>query len=166
MTSSTRSWSFYTRFSLSNLRLRRRVTSSADDEWSSLIRENFEMRCLLIGGIALVGTVLASAAGASSDASKGKAIFNKTCRNCHSTEIGVNKIGPSLRGILGRRSASVPDFNYSDVLKAANKVWDDKELDVYLSNPRGTMHGVRMFFKGMPDAQQRAHVIAYLATLK
>jgi cytochrome c len=55
---------------------------------------------------------------------------------------------------------------YSDSLKALNKSWDDKELDSYLSKPRGTVHGVKMFFKGLPSAQARADVIAYLATLK
>ena len=136
-------------------------------EYVLWFRENFEMRCLFIGATALAAaTLLADAASAAGDVAKGRAIFNRTCMNCHSTKIGVNKIGPSLRGILGRQSASVPDFNYSEALKSANKVWNNEELDVYLSNPRGTMHGVRMFFKGLPEAEQRADVIAYLATLK
>jgi cytochrome c len=105
-------------------------------------------------------------AGAGGNVVDGEAIFNRTCLNCHAAEIGVNKVGPSLHGILGRKSASIPDFNYSDALKASAKVWNAEEIDLYLSDPRGTMHGVRMFFKGLPEAQERADVIAYLATLK
>jgi len=59
----------------------------------------------------------------------------------------------------------VPDFVYSDALKATRKTWTEAELDAYLAGPRGAMHGVRMFFKGLPDADQRADVIADLKTL-
>jgi len=59
----------------------------------------------------------------------------------------------------------VPDFVYSDALKATRKTWTEAELDAYLADPRGAMHGVRMFFKGLPDADQRADVIAVLKTL-
>jgi cytochrome c len=125
------------------------------------------MRFAALQGVVLVVTTLsANEALAAGNVVNGKAIFQRTCQNCHSTQIGVNKIGPSLWSVVGRRSASVPDFNYSDSLKALNKSWDDRELDSYLSNPRGTVHGVRMFFKGLPSAQARADVIAYLATLK
>jgi cytochrome c len=116
--------------------------------------------------LAAAAALLAIPAGAGGNVAEGEAIFNRTCLNCHAVEIGVNKIGPSLHGIIGRKSASVPDFNYSGPLKAADKTWDADELDAYLSDPRGSMHGVKMFFKGLPEAQQRADVIAYLATLK
>ena len=59
------------------------------------------------------------AAEASGDPVNGKAIFQRTCANCHSTEIGVNKIGPSLWGIVDRPIAVVPDYNYSETSAAA-----------------------------------------------
>jgi cytochrome c len=124
------------------------------------------MQFPLIGTVALAMTTLvATAVWAAGDASKGKEIFLRTCINCHSTEIGVNKIGPSLHGVVGRKVAIVPDFVYSDALKATRKTWTEAELDTYLADPRGAMHGVKMFFKGLPDADQRADVIAYLKTL-
>jgi cytochrome c len=110
-------------------------------------------------------TLVATAVWAAGDVSRGKGIFQQTCINCHSTEIGVNKIGPSLHGVVGRDVAIVPDFIYSDALKATRKTWTEAELDAYLADPRGAMHGVKMFFKGLPDADQRADVIAYLKTL-
>jgi cytochrome c len=124
------------------------------------------MQFPLIGTVALAMTTLVATAGwAAGDVSRGKEIFRRTCINCHSTEIGVNKIGPSLHGVVGREVAIVPDFIYSDALKATRKTWTEAELDAYLADPRGAMHGVKMFFKGLPDADQRADVIAYLKTL-
>jgi cytochrome c len=124
------------------------------------------MQFPLIGTVALAMTTLvATAVWAAGDVSRGKEIFQRTCINCHSTEIGVNKIGPSLHGVVGREVAIVPDFIYSDALKATRKTWTEAELDAYLADPRGAMHGVKMFLKGLPDADQRADVIAYLKTL-
>jgi cytochrome c len=62
----------------------------------------------------------------------------------------VNKVGPSLWNVVGRRIAAVPDYNYSEKLRSAANcawdVWDDKHLETYLSNPRQVLHGVKMFF--------------------
>jgi cytochrome c len=46
------------------------------------------------------------------------------------------------------------------------KNWDEKHLDLYLTNPREVLHGVKMYFKGLPDAKDRAAVIAYLGRLQ
>lgn len=100
------------------------------------------------------------------DPAAGKDIFSRTCQNCHATEVGVNKVGPTLWNVLGRKVASVPDYNYSPAMKAESGVWGEKELDAYLADPRGDKHGVKMFFKGLPAAQDRNDVIAYLRTLK
>ncbi len=39
-------------------------------------------------------------------------------------------------------------------------------LDAYLADPRGDVHGAKMFFRGLPESKDRADVIAYLTTLK
>jgi cytochrome c len=108
----------------------------------------------------------ASAADAEGDAIAGRAIFQRVCQNCHSVEIGVNKVGPSLWNIVGRKPAAVPDFAYSEAMKANKNAWTASSLDVYLADPRGDVHGVKMFFKGLPESKDRADVIAYLQTLK
>jgi cytochrome c len=77
----------------------------------------------------------------------------------------VNKIGPSLAGLVGRKSGSVPGYNYSSALKAANITWDEKTLDQWLQNPTGDVHGSKMFIT-VPGAGDRQNVIAYLETLK
>jgi cytochrome c len=108
----------------------------------------------------------AFAAEAGGDAISGRAIFQHICQNCHATEIGINKVGPSLWSVVGRKPASVPDYSYSDAMKANKTPWSTANLDTYLADPRGDVHGAKMFFKGLPESKDRADVIAYLTTLK
>ena len=98
------------------------------------------------------------------DIEAGKAIFKK-CALCHSAD-PVNKVGPSLHGIVGRHSASLENFSYSPAMKTADKVWDEKQLDVYLTDPRKVVPNTRMIFPGLKDEKDRQNLIAYLATLK
>lgn len=117
---------------------------------------------------------LAIAAGAgmnaldaqAADVAAGKEIFDRTCQNCHAVEIGVNKVGPSLWDVLGRAPASVPGYEYSAAMKSNATPWTATALDAYLADPRGDVHGAKMFFKGLPDPRDRENVIAYLGTLK
>lgn len=108
---------------------------------------------------------LAAPARADGDPDNGKTIFQR-CALCHSNVAGKSGIGPTLFGVVGRHSASVADYTYSPAMKAANKTWDAATLDQYLTNPRAMVPGTKMIFPGLPDKDDRADVIAYLATLK
>jgi len=108
--------------------------------------------------VALLGRHAAHAA----DPVAGKAIFDHTCANCHSLDVGVNKVGPSLWHVVNRPSGTIEGYDYSLAMKNLNAVWTPDALNVYLQNPRGDVHGVNMFFKGLPDPKDRADVIAYL----
>ena len=110
-------------------------------------------------------TLAAGAAKAAGDAAAGKVAFKK-CEVCHSAAAGQNKVGPSLFGVAGRASASVPGFAYSDAMKAFKHTWDEATLDSYLADPRKVVPGTKMIFPGIKDAKERADVIAYLETLK
>ena len=99
------------------------------------------------------------------DIEAGKTAFKK-CALCHTTEAGKNKIGPSLFGVVGRQSASLENFNYSDGMKKFAHTWDEQTLDLYLADPRGTVPGTKMIFPGIKDKAERDDVIAYLETLK
>jgi cytochrome c len=101
---------------------------------------------------------------AAGDAAAGQAYFSR-CAACHSTSPGVNKIGPSLAGIVGSKAGSVPGFNFSPGMKNAEVTWDNGSLDKFLQNPNGFVHGTKMFYS-VPNPTDRQNVIAYLNTLK
>ena len=103
----------------------------------------------------------ATAALADGDATHGKQIFNK-CMVCHSIQVGVNKIGPSLHGVVGRKSGTVADYSYTDAMKNSGLTWDEATPNKYLTNPRKLVPGTRMIFVGLPKEPDRLDVIAYL----
>jgi cytochrome c len=106
-----------------------------------------------------------SAAFAAGDASAGQTVFATHCAVCDSTQPGENKIGPFLAGIVGSKSGSVSGFDFSAAMKDANVTWNDANLDTFLANPVGFIHGTIMFVD-LPNETHRQNVIAYLNTLK
>ena len=88
------------------------------------------------------------------------------CAACHSVKPDQNKVGPTLYKIVGAKKAAVPGFNYSPAFKAQKGNWTEAELDAFLTNPRGTVPGTKMFYAGMADAAKRAKLVAYLKSLK
>jgi cytochrome c len=106
----------------------------------------------------LDGVQFASLTG---NAAAGRAVFAQ-CRTCHVTDPGVNRIGPSLAGIVGRAAGIVPGFTYSAANSGSGITWTPDKLFQYLENPQRVVPGTRMIFTGIPDAQRRADLIAYL----
>ena len=117
------------------------------------------------GALLIQVLVTSSTALAAGDPTVGEKAFASHCAVCHATTPGENKIGPSLAGIVGSKSGTVPGFNFSTAMKEANVTWDDANLDKYLANPSGFVHGTKMFVN-LPSETDRANVIAYLNTLK
>lgn len=106
---------------------------------------------------------------AAADPVKGQASAKK-CVACHSFEQGgAAKVGPNLWGVVGRAIASVPDYKYSEAMityaAGGAKLWTIEELDPYLLDPRKHVPGTKMAFPGIKKDDERANVIAYLATL-
>lgn len=97
------------------------------------------------------------------DAAAGETVF-ANCTSCHSVEEGVNKVGPSLHGVVGREAGSIADFDYSDANKNSGITWTPEQLFTYLADPQATIPGTKMIYPGLKDAQQRADLIAYLET--
>ena len=93
------------------------------------------------------------------DATNGKQLFEKRCTGCHSLD--KNKEGPRLRDVYGRKAGSVPDFSYSDELKAARIVWDEHSLDQWLTNPDAVVPNNDMAFH-VSNPQERADIIQFL----
>ena len=107
-------------------------------------------------------TAAAGAAGKQGDTA-GRQIFKK-CQTCHSMEPGKTLLGPSLAGIVGRKSGADANFNYSPALKQAALTWDAATLDAYLMDPQKIVPGNRMPFPGLKTDRDRKDVIAFLAT--
>lgn len=112
---------------------------------------------LLAGFLAVFGTMVR----ADDQVAAGEKVFHK-CQACHSSEAGVNKVGPSLAGVVGRKAGSLADYNFSAAMKQATVVWDEASLDAFLSGPSKFVPGTKMSFVGLKQAEDRAAVIAYL----
>lgn len=106
----------------------------------------------------LDGTKLAALTG---DPVHGKVIFTQ-CQACHAVVAGKNMIGPSLAGLVGRKAGSVAGYAYSTANKSSGITWSDEKLFQYLEKPMRVVPGTKMSFPGLPKAQDRADVIAYL----
>ena len=118
----------------------------------------------LIFSVSILAAMPASTVMAA-DVEAGKTEFKK-CALCHTTEPGKNKIGPSLFGVVGRKSATLENFNYSEAMKKFDHTWDEASLDEYLTDPRATVPGTKMIVPGIKDKTERDDVIASLETLK
>jgi len=93
------------------------------------------------------------------------AAFNQ-CKACHKVEAGKNGIGPSLAGVVGRKSGTAAGFTYSPAMAAAGLTWDEANLTKYISDPKGTVPGNKMAFAGLKKPEDVAAVVAYLKTVK
>jgi cytochrome c len=130
-----------------------------------------EMRNFGLCGVAVVLVLaLGGPAVAEGDAAKGKAAYAK-CAICHQVGAGAkNLVGPELNNIVGRKAASVADFpTYSAGMKklgAEGFVWTEQNIDKWIADPKAMIPDSPMSitFQGIPDATERANIIAYLKT--
>ncbi len=100
---------------------------------------------------------------------RGDQFFQTSCALCHSSSLGpgntvVIKQGPTLVGAMGRKAGTSPHFGFTQVLKDSGLLWNADTLDQYLTSPTTAVPGTTMSVT-VPDARDRADVIAYLATL-
>lgn len=101
---------------------------------------------------------------ASADAAAGEKLWRQ-CSACHALEAGKNGTGPYLLGVVGRDKGAVDGFKYSTALAGAEGVWEPANLDGFITNPKGYLPGTAMAYAGMKKPQDRANLIAYLASL-
>jgi cytochrome c len=99
---------------------------------------------------------------AAQDATNGAKVFQQ-CAICHAIGPGAqNKIGPELNGLDGRRSGTVPSFDYSDANKNSGIVWNETTFKRYIANPQAMIPGAKMPFAGLKDPEQINDLWAYL----
>jgi cytochrome c len=102
---------------------------------------------------------------AAADPAAGEKVFAK-CKSCHKID-GGDATGPHLNGVVGRNHAAVAGFGYSEAnLALAAEIWTPEAINQFVENPKGYMPGTKMSFAGLPKAEDRANLIAYLATTK
>lgn len=115
--------------------------------------------------VGLAASALAGAAMAAppkGDPVLGKKVFMR-CVACHAvTPSAAAKMGPNLAGVVGRKAGASPTFKYSAAMKKANLKWDEATLDKWLAKPSAVVPGTSMAFAGVPSADERAAVIAYI----
>lgn len=97
------------------------------------------------------------------DAEHGKALY-AACAACHQDK--PDALGPSLKGVVGRKSAALDDFRYSNPMKRANLVWDEANLREYIADPQAKVKGNRMPFDGLHDPKDVDDIVEYLKTYK
>jgi cytochrome c len=129
------------------------------------------MRSFLRYGFAIAAFLaLSGPASAEGDATKGKAAFAK-CGICHQVGPGAQTlVGPELNGTVGRKAGSVANYPYSPGLKKladSGFVWSEENLNKWITDPKAMIPDspMSLAFAGIPDAGERADIIAYLKTV-
>lgn len=90
-----------------------------------------------------------------------------SCMGCHTLTLGGNNgIGPNLHGVVGRRIAAVPGYNYSAALRAVRGDWTAESLARFIADPASVAPGSTMPAMPIYDAQQLADLVTYLASLR
>ena len=110
----------------------------------------------------------APAAAGAGDPAAGAKVFKK-CKACHYADKEKNKVGPYLKGVVGRKAASVEGFKYSDAMKAKGAeglTWTEENLKKYLADPKGFVPKNKMSFGGLKKPADIANIIAYLKSAK
>ena len=95
------------------------------------------------------------------DSAAGKKVFAK-CKSCHEVDKEKNKVGPSLKGLLGRAAGTVEGFKYSDAMKSSGITWNEDTLTTYLADPKAMVPGTKMVFTGLKKPEDIENVIEYL----
>jgi cytochrome c len=112
---------------------------------------------LFFAAAALV--LVAPWASAAGDVVNGAKLYQSKCIACHSMD--ENEMGPSHRGVFNRKAGSVADYAYSAPLKSSGVIWNEKNLERWLSGPEKFIPGQQMNFF-VPNEKDRLDLIAYL----
>lgn len=116
---------------------------------------------LIVAAAAAAALVWTTTASAQGDAARGEKRF-EDCAACHKLEPGANDVGPSLAGMFNRKAGEIAEFRYSPALRRSGIVWTPQTLDAFLADPQKMVPANRMPYAGMPEAADRADLIAYL----
>ncbi len=140
---------------------------SSLNEWAEETFHGYRIELADSGGAEIIedvydlGLLLARA-----DATRGERSFKAKCASCHTIEQdGGNSTGPNLFGTVGAAKQSHASFGtYSGALAGTEGDWTYANIDAWLESPAKYARGTSMGFAGLKRDDERANVIAYLAT--
>ena len=112
---------------------------------------------LFLALLAMAGPALAAG-----DPVAGKAVYAQ-CAACHTLDGETSPLGPSLKGVVGRKAAALDSYVYSPPMRRATVTWTPETLDAFLVDPQAVVPGTKMPFAGLAAAKDREDLIAYLA---
>jgi len=87
------------------------------------------------------------------DSLPGAALAKKKCATCHYFDRNLAKVGPALKGILGRAPT---------ISGVPFKIWDEASLDQWIEDPAGIKPDTLMAIPGIKSAKERTEIIEYL----
>src|SRR5205807_10395357 len=103
--------------------------------------------------IAIVALACSAGAAVAGDIAAGEKTFKK-CIPCHTIgETAKNSIGPIQYGLKGRKSGTVPGYNYSDANKNSGIGWDEGTFTEYIKDTKAKIPGTKMVFPGIKDEE-------------
>jgi cytochrome c len=121
-----------------------------------------------LAAVAVSLTVAIATAAYAEAPSAGQRAYQK-CYSCHATEPHENDLeGPSLHGVVDRKIASEPGYDYSPAMRgfaAKHPRWTPELIDRFIADPATVVPKTRMSFPGMRDPKERAALIEYLKSL-
>jgi cytochrome c len=117
----------------------------------------------MIRGSAALALLIAVASSAA--AQDGTALF-EPCRACHALDPAAKPMaGPNLAGLLGRKIAGDPQFDYSPVLRQAReegRTWNAESLEVFIADPEALFPGTWMSRLPIPNAADRQALVRFI----
>lgn len=121
------------------------------------------IRPAISSSLAILSALTCQAMADDGDSARGAELFPIRCIECHAiAETSDKKVGPSLRGLIGRASGSLEGFEYSDAMRSAGIVWSEETLKSYLAAPRKVVPGTKMNFNGLKRPGEVEDIVAYL----
>lgn len=112
--------------------------------------------------LSLLAALCTPLLGHASNSPEGGKVFEEQCADCHSVEAGKNKRGPSLAGVIGRKSGTVANYHYSEAMATAGIVWSPARLAQYLASPKTDVPGTKMRLLSHPSPDEVSALISWL----
>ncbi len=98
------------------------------------------------------------------DPHPGARVF-RACKACHGLTVNdVNRAGPTLHGIMGRRIAKAPGYPYSEALRRLDIEWSKETIArLFEIGPNAYLPGTKMPEQTISNAEDRKALVDWLA---